>query len=339
MNRLRDALNYLSKLTPRRLGNMIVVYFSFYYSRITGRVIHPGMPVSMSIEPTTACNLGCPECPSGLKQFTRPTGNLKVTDFKNWIAELAPTLTYLNFYFQGEPFIHPNILDLVREAHDRGIYTSTSTNAHFLTESMARMTVESGLDRLIISIDGTTQEIYEQYRVHGSLDKVLEGAARVIRWKKELKKKTPHVIFQFLVVRPNEHQIGDIRLLAKTMGADELRLKTAQVYNYEKGNPLIPENNRYSRYRKKDDGTYAVRNSLDNHCWRMWTGCVVTWDGSVTPCCFDKDATHKLGSLKDKSFHEIWNSTEYQHFRASLFRSRREIDICANCSEGTKVWA
>jgi radical SAM protein with 4Fe4S-binding SPASM domain len=339
MSRLRDALNYLSKLTPRRLVNMTVVYLSFYHSRITGRAIHPGMPVSMSIEPTTACNLGCPECPSGLKQFTRPTGNLKVPDFKTWITELAPTLTYLNFYFQGEPFIHPNILDLVREAHERGIYTSTSTNAHFLTESMARMTVESGLDRLIISIDGTTQEIYEQYRVHGSLEKVLEGAARVIRWKKELKKKTPHVIFQFLVVRPNEHQIGDIRRLAKTMGADELRLKTAQVYDYEKGNPLIPENSKFSRYLKKDDGTYAVRNSLHNHCWRMWTGCVVTWDGSVTPCCFDKDAIHRLGSLKDKSFKEIWNSNEYQYFRASLFRSRREIDICANCSEGTKVWA
>ncbi|MFN8776181.1 MAG: SPASM domain-containing protein [Flavobacteriales bacterium] len=339
MARLHDQLRYLSRLNGRRLSNMAIVYASFYWSRLTGRVSHPGMPVSMSIEPTTACNLGCPECPSGLRQFTRPTGNLREQHFRRWLDELAPTLTYLNFYFQGEPFIHPRILELIAYAHGKGIYTATSTNAHFLSDDVARRTVESGLDRLIISIDGTTQDVYEQYRVYGNLDQVLEGARRVIEWKKKLKSATPHVIFQFLVVRPNEHQIPDIQKLAREMGADEVRLKTAQVYNYKQGHPLIPLNPRYSRYRQTADGSWKVRNSLDNHCWRMWTGCVVTWDGRVTPCCFDKDARHALGDLSQESFRNIWNGPAYRQFRASLFRSRREIDICANCSEGTRVWA
>jgi len=318
---------------------MAVVYLSFHSARLTGNPRHPGLPVSLSIEPTTACNLGCPECPSGLRKFSRATGNLKESDFQQWVDELAPTLTYLNFYFQGEPFIHPHILSMIKYASEKKIYTSTSTNAHFLSDKMARETVESGLDRLIISLDGTTQEVYEQYRVHGHLDKVIEGTKNIIRWKRELKSATPHVIIQFLVVKPNEHQVQEVRKLADELGADELRLKTAQVYEYEHGNPLIPEKQEYSRYRKLKDGTYAIKNKLDNHCWRLWTGCVITWDGAVTPCCFDKDASHQFGNLRTASFREIWNNVNYQRFRASLLRSRKEIDICANCSEGTKVWA
>ncbi len=336
---IKDGLNYLSKLNAPRLWNGIKVYFSFFWSKITRNPAHIAMPLSISIEPTTACNLGCPECPSGLKMFSRSTGNLQQPDFNRWIGEMSKYLTYINFYFQGEPFIHPNFLAFVKTAAQKKIYTSTSTNAHFLHDALARQVVESGLDRLIISIDGTTQEVYEQYRVHGKLEKVLDGTRNIVKWKKELKSNTPHVIFQFLVVRPNEHQIEEVKKLGKEMGVDEVRFKTAQVYNYENGNPLIPENDKYSRYRKNSDGSYEVKNSLDNHCWRMWSACVITWDGKVVPCCFDKDAEHQLGDLNQTSLEEVWNSERYRAFRSQLFTSRKEIDICANCSEGTKVWA
>lgn len=334
-----DAWNLLSRLTARRLYNILLTLGSFYRARLTGNPRHPGMPISLSIEPTTACNLGCPECPSGLRSFTRDTGNLREADFRRWVDELAPTLTYLNFYFQGEPFIHPRLLDMVVYARKKGIYTATSTNAHFLTDAMARKTVESGLDRLIISIDGTTQESYSQYRIHGELEKVMEGARRMVHWKRKLKSKTPHIIFQFLVVRPNEHQVGEIKKLAKETGVDELRLKTAQVYDYQNGHPLIPANPRYSRYRQQSDGTWTLKNSMDNHCWKLWTGSVITWDGGVTPCCFDKDASHRLGELRGSSFREIWNGPAYLAFRSALLRARKEIDICTNCSEGSRVWA
>ncbi len=337
--RIYDGINYLSKLTTRKVVNMLKIYIGFYYSRFTKKSVHWGLPTSVSIEPTTACNLGCPECPSGLKLFTRNTGNLKVPNFQAWIEDMHHYITYLNFYFQGEPFIHPKFLDLVQFATQKGIYTSTSTNAHFLTNDIAKRTVLSGLDRLIISIDGTTQEVYEQYRVHGKLDRVIEGTKRLLKWRQLLKSKTPYVIFQFLVVRPNEHQIEEIKRLAKTIGVDEVRFKTAQVYHYENGNPLIPTQEKYSRYKRLEDGTYRVKNALDNHCWRMWSGCVITWDGKVVPCCFDKDASHALGDLNHENLADIWNNQPYQRFRSALFRSRKDIDICANCSEGTKVWA
>jgi radical SAM protein with 4Fe4S-binding SPASM domain len=297
------------------------------------------MPISLSIEPTTACNLGCPECPSGLKQFSRDTGNLKAENFNRWLEQLAPTLSYLNFYFQGEPFIHNDILQFISKASQKGIYTSTSTNAHFITEKRAEEIIRSGLDRILISIDGTTQDVYEQYRVNGTLQKVLDGTKLLVEARKNLKSKTPHIIFQFLVVRPNEHQIEDAKLLANEYKVDEIRFKTAQVYNYEDGNPLIPTIEKYSRYKRQANGKFTVKSALDNHCWRMWSGAVVTWDGKVVPCCFDKDATHEMGNLSKEDFNSIWKGPTYTAFRKQLLKGRKEIDICKNCSEGTKVWA
>jgi radical SAM protein with 4Fe4S-binding SPASM domain len=335
---LQDKRTYISLLAPRKVWNGMKLFLGFHYSRITGRTFHNAKPVSISIEPTTACNLGCPECPSGLKAFTRETGNIKLRNFEQWLQDFLPELTYINFYFQGEPFIHPQFLEMVKHAASKKVYTATSTNAHFLSAELAEKTVKSGLHRLIISIDGTTQEVYEQYRVHGKLEKVLEGTRNIVEARKKLGSKTPFIIFQFLVVKPNEHQIEDVKKLGKVLGVDEVRFKTAQVYDYRNGNPLIPENEKFSRYKRNGDGSFEVKNSLDNHCWRMWSGCVVTWDGLVVPCCFDKDASHRVGDLKKQSLQEIWNGPEYRHFREKLFKSRKEIDICANCSEGTKVW-
>jgi radical SAM protein with 4Fe4S-binding SPASM domain len=116
-------------------------------------------------------------------------------------------------------------------------------------------------------------------------------------------------------------------------------LKTAQIYDYQQGSPLIPDRAEYSRYRKNSDGTWSIKNQLLNHCWKMWHSCVITWDGRVVPCCFDKDAHHVMGDLSRTSFSEIWCSNAYTSFRAGLLRSRTEIAICRNCTEGTKVWA
>jgi len=335
-----DTINLISKLSFRRLWNATKVTASYYLSKWTKKPVQWGLPVSVSFEPTTSCNLRCPECPSGLRAFTRPKGMLEKNFFYNTIDQLYKDLLYLIFYFQGEPYLNPAFLDMVKYASGKKIYTATSTNAHYLTDENARKTVESGLDRLIISLDGTTQEVYEQYRRGGKVEKVLEGARNIIKWKKELKSSTPFVIFQFLVVKPNEHQIEEVKRLADEIGVDEVRLKTAQVYDYENDpNQLIPVNEKYSRYRKNKNGEYFFKNKLPNHCWRLWHATVISWDGLVVPCCFDKDASHRLGNLKDKNFREVWNNAEYKEFRTQILHSRKNIDICANCSEGTKVWS
>lgn len=334
-----DVVNLLSKLTVKRVWNGVKVLSSFYLTRLLNRPVQWGLPVSISFEPTTSCNLRCPECPSGLRSFSRPTGMLEHDFFKKTIDDIHPHLLYLIFYFQGEPYLNPAFLDMVKYASAKKIYTATSTNAHYLTEENARKTVESGLDRLIISIDGTSQEVYKQYRVGGYLDKVMEGAGNIIKWRKKLNSKTPFVFFQFLVVKHNEHQIEDIKRIAKEIGVDEVRFKTAQVYDYENDpNDLIPTIDKYSRYRKKADGTFVPKNKMANRCWKLWHANVITWDGLVVPCCFDKDATHQLGNLKNQNMSEIWQNDNYKQFRSELLKSRRNIDICSNCSEGASVW-
>ncbi|MFN8238971.1 MAG: radical SAM/SPASM domain-containing protein [Chitinophagales bacterium] len=333
----QNTLNFLSKLTVRRIWNMGLVYGSFYLTKYLKRPIQLGKPFSISFEPTTSCNLRCPECPSGLRSFTRPIGMLEQDFFQKTIDEISKDLIYLTFYFQGEPYLHKLFLEMVSYARSKKIYTATSTNAHYLTDAMAKKTIESGLDRLIISIDGTTQETYQHYRVGGQLDRVIEGAKNIVKWKKQLQAKTPYIIFQFLVVKPNEHQIEDLKKLATEIGVDEVILKTAQVYDYKNGNELIPENEQYSRYKKNSDGTYSIKNKLENICWKLWHSCVITWDGKVVPCCFDKDAQHQLGDLQTHTFSQIWSNELYKDFRVKLVRGRKEIDICTNCSEGCEV--
>lgn len=337
--KILDGLNYLSKLTPLRVWNALIVLLSYFISKYTKKTYHWGLPISVSFEPTTSCNLRCPECPSGLRSFTRPTGMLQAELYQKVLDEIAPRLTYLIFYFQGEPYLHKQFLELVQYASKKGIYSATSTNGHYLNETNCRKTIESGLDRLIISIDGTTQDVYQQYRIGGKLDKVIEGTKNMVAMKKTMQSSKPHIIFQFLVVQPNEHQIDDVYNLAKELGVDEVRLKTAQVYEYEKGNDLIPTKDKYSRYYKKSDGTWGIKNELLNHCWKLWQGCVITWDGLVVPCCFDKDAEHRMGDLKTDNFKHIWRAKPYQNFRASVLKARSEVEMCKNCTEGTKVWA
>lgn len=338
--RLASSKTYLllRTLTPRKAWNLIRLWSSFHWSRWTGKPHHWGMPAKAGIEPTTSCNLRCPECPSGLRAFTRPTGMLQVQQFKAMVDQVHKDLVYLLMYFQGEPYLNPGFLDMAAYAASRGIYTATSTNAHYLSPETARKTVESGLHEVIVSIDGTTQEVYQQYRVGGNLEKALEGTRELLRQRKALRSATPRVVLQFLVVGPNEHQVEDVKALGKELGVDEVVLKTAQIYDYQEGSPLIPSQDRFSRYRKGTDGRYQLKNKLRNQCWKLWMGTEITWDGRVLPCCFDKDGKYVMGKLGETPFRDIWNSEAYRDFRQSVLRSRGQIDICTNCSEGTRIW-
>lgn len=334
---LLDGIHFSKTLTYRRVINGWQNYRGFKKAIRSTSPLHPGLPVSLSIEPTTSCNLRCPECPSGLRSFSRPTGMMELKLFKTIIKEIYKSLSYLILYFQGEPYLNPAFLEAVRYADDLNIYTSTSTNAHFLTKVNALETVKSGLSRIIISMDGTNQESYEKYRIGGNFEKVIQGTHNLVEAKKQLKINSPYIILQFLVFKHNMHQIPEIKRIAKTLGVDKLELKTAQVYNYEKGSDLIPDDNKFSRYQQNGNDNYKIKNDLLNKCWKMWHSCVMTWDGNIVPCCFDKDAKYTMGNIQEQSFSEIWNGEKYQDFRSRLFTNRKEIDICRNCTEGLKI--
>lgn len=334
---LHGRFRYVKYLNSVRIVNFLALYISYHLSRLLSRPIHWGKPLSISIEPTTSCNLRCPQCPSGLRSFTRDTGMLDQETNQRIIDELSPQLSYITYYFQGEPYLNPEFLDMVKYASSKNIYTTTSSNAHYFTPENCRKTIESGLGTLIISLDGITQESYAKYRIGGNLHKVLEGTRNMMTAKKQSGANHPYVIWQFIVFSHNEQELDDLKKLAAEYEVDELKIKTAQIYDFEKGHELMPSDEKYSRYVLDKNG-YRLRHNLMNHCWRMWQGCVFTWDGDAVPCCFDKDAKHKMGNILQQKFSEIWKNNEYQAFRANLSMNRQKIDICTNCTEGTSVW-
>jgi radical SAM protein with 4Fe4S-binding SPASM domain len=332
-----DALALLRCLTPGRTLNLLSLWFTFLVARYARRIVVPAGPAAISAEPTTRCNLRCPECPSGLRQFTRPTGNLDPEIFSAWLSSVRNHVIWLNLYFQGEPMLHPQFFNLIKKARKERMYTMTSTNGHFLGVEECRGIIASGLHRLVVSVDGMDQATYEGYRRGGDLSRVLEGIERLSEMKQQLGSRTPFLEVQFLVLRTNEHQLEEVKKLMHLTGVDAIAFKSAQLYDYQNGNPLIPEADRFSRYRKKEDGIFELKSKLPNYCRRAWFSAVVTWDGLVVPCCYDKDASFVMGSLQSDSFSKIWKGNNYRNFRKMLFTRRSKIPICTNCGEGLSM--
>ncbi len=332
---LNDKLQAIKAILPR-LNHLIGLWTSHHISRLLKKNFIWGLPVSISIEPTTYCNLRCPQCPSGLRSFTRPTGTISMESYLTFLEKISSHVAFITLYFQGEPFLNPHFTQMVSEARKRNMYVITSTNGHFLSEDVAKQVILSGLNRIIFSIDGVTQETYEKYRVGGDLSKALQNLRLLANMRESLGRKNPLIIFQFIVFKHNEHELETARKVAYQHGADIFVVKSAQVYDEDK-DPYLPSNPQYSRYVKQSDGTFRLKGKLLNKCWRMWHNPVVTWDGKWLPCCFDKDGKYVMGDLRAQDSREIWHGEAYKQFRNRLLTNRREIDICRNCSEGLKV--
>jgi len=289
------------------------------------------MPVAAGIELTNHCNLRCPECPSGSGTMTRERGFLDIGLFRQVVSELEPYILWLNLYFQGEPMMHPEFFSFISI---RGKYRKTvSTNGHFLTMENAEKLVLSDLAKLIVSLDGMDGETYKAYRTGGDFGKVSEGIKNVAKAKRK-HKSSLNLEIQFLVNKKNEHQISDIRKFVREQDAS-LRLKSMQIINMDDIGEWMPSQNRFRRY-KLINGAYTIRNSLPGRCARLWFNPVITWDGMVVPCCFDKNAEHVMGDLTKETFSEIWDGQKYNDFRKKLLSGRSAIEICGNCTSGLK---
>lgn len=333
---LNNAINFLGKITIQRLINSIKLRISYGISVLTRKYVHFGYPESLSVEPTTNCNLGCLECPVGVNSLNRPLGNISTKLYKKVINEIGKYIYHLNLYFQGEPFLNPNIFELIEFAHSKKIYVTISTNGHYLSENIVNRIIDSKLDKIIVSLDGLTQESYEKYRKKGNLDSVLIGLKRLSVAKKKKNSKFPYIEVQFIAFRHNEHEIQNIQSFFKDIEIQKIAIKKAFIEDTEDPKKLLPKNENYLRYKKNKKGQYFIKSKLWNKCWRSWHSVVITWDGKLAPCCFDKDAKYSFGNVSKSSFKQLWDNNNAQIFRAQILKDRNQTDICTNCVEGIK---
>ena len=219
---------------------------------------------------------------------------------------------------------------MIEAASEAGIYTTVSTNALTVTPLLAEKLMQSGLSRIIVSIDGMSEESYGAYRVGGSLHKALEGLVTLHQAKEATGSRT-HIELQMLRLRSNENEWSTISQRYRKMGADSLTLKTAQFYDFEHGNPLMPTDEKYSRYAKGKDGLYHLKRKPSRSCRRLWTGCIITVSGEVLPCCYDKASQFSFGNIFTTPLFEIWHGEKANRFRRTILQKRSRPSICSNC--------
>jgi radical SAM protein with 4Fe4S-binding SPASM domain len=334
LRNIRYFLILTSYLTFSRIGNLIQLLFSYTISFFGIQRNTTIQPFFLSVEIANFCNLHCPECPVGIRRISKSEKKLFDFElFKNIINELESKLLSVILYFQGEPFLNNQLIDFIQYAHKSNLFTSTSTNGQFITKDNAKILVMSGLDKIIISLDGTLQETYQKYRVGGSLEKTVDGIREIAYWKNKLKSATPWIEIQFLVLKTNEHQLKEMRQLAKNLKVDCLTFKTAQLYDFVNGNELMTSKTRYSRYKKNKEGAFSVKGRQPNRCWRLWSGAVVNANGEVLPCCFDKASEYSFGNVNEQSFSACWHSKKATDFREKILQNRKQFEICRNCTE------
>ena len=325
-------------LTRSRVSNALRCYASYALSRL-GLVRISHAPLFVSVEPASICQLRCPACPVGLRNSGVPVSRdserfMSLDVWHRTLSEIRKTAFVVQFYFQGEPLLNKDLPLMIREAHEAGLYTIVSTNAQALTETLASQLVDAHLDRIIISMDGLTDLTYNAYRIGGSLEKTKAA----IRYLKEAKKSSLHsftpsllnsfIELQVLRLRSNEHEWSDFKRVYKSLGAGKLTFKTAQLYDYANGHPLMPSNPRYSRYIKSPDGHYH-RRPLSKSCFRVWSGVVITTTGEVLPCCYDKTHDYAYGNIMTSPLHDLFCSNQANTFRRAAFRQTPQI--CQEC--------
>jgi radical SAM protein with 4Fe4S-binding SPASM domain len=318
-------------INARKTANVFFTGASYFLSLIAGKPMIFGMPVSVTTELTNHCNLGCPECPSGSGQMERAKGYMNIDLYTRILNELKPFISNISMYFQGEPMLHPDFFSFLEK--NINVHSVVSTNGHYLTPENSDKLAVSSLNRIIISLDGTDQVTYSKYRKNGNAEIVKKGifnlSEAVKRNRSDLK-----VEIQFLVNRYNESGIPDIKSFAASVNAS-LKLKSMQIIRKEDIEYWQPSVEKFRRY-ALIDGKYQIKSSLPDRCLRLWLNPVVTWDGKVVPCCFDKDARWIMGDLNLNSFREIWYGEKYNNFRNMILGNRKGINICSNCTSGLR---
>jgi pyruvate-formate lyase-activating enzyme len=292
-------------ITLPRLGNaaLLAVEMGLRRTRTHSR------PLVTKIEPTNLCNFQCPGCRTGSGEDKSPRGQIAWDDFQKIVDRTYKHSFKLILYMWGEPFINKNIYRMIEYAAAKNLGVQISTNLNvFRPEVDAPKVVASGLEHMIVALDGITQDVYEKYRVGGKVDKVINGVAAILGERARAGKRFPFVELQFIVFPHNRHQIEEVEALAHRLGVDRLTFiesKSREEAMVENGKPVLPEK-----------------------CHALWTMACFNWDGSFSPCCDSVDDS--FGNVLTEDFGSLLNSPKIQAAR-SLMSSQPQAGPPSKC--------
>lgn len=324
-----STIRFLSLLNFSKIWNATKIYVNFFLSRFFRFRNLKHHAFSLSVEPCNYCNLCCPECPVGMRNSKGKKAVLSTADFSRWIKGFPKSIIHIAFYFQGEPLLNKEIDRLIQLAVKRKIWTSLSTNAQVLDAEMAERLVLSGLHQLIISVDGYDEESYQKYRVGGSFEQCMQAFSHLQKAKEKHECNFPQIIAQQLVFKHNENHLQESKKAFQKAGADKVVFKSPQFYHYDNAVEMMAVNPKYQRYSLKN-GKLEQKRKKNKHCFRIWSSAVITQDGFLLPCCYDKDANYPYGNLNKEAFQQIWNNEKMRLFREK--QGKGEIGICENCN-------
>jgi len=319
---------------PSRAFNLVLIYFSKFFK--LPRVL--GKPFTAMIEPNNFCNLKCPLCPTGAGLINRKPENISFEDFKKIIDNLGPSVFHLRLWNWGEPLLNKKLGKMIKYAKSKKMFVNTSTNSYFLNDKIINELIDSGLDQLIVSLDGASEKTYNKYRKKGSFKAVVENLKKASELKKQKNTRFPEIKLQFIVMKHNEHEIQNVIELAKQTQVDTLFLKTVgvmhpklkkQIYKY------LPKNHAFQRYMLEESEIKKIPLS-SKVCDYLWSEITINVDGSIVPCCRDAQGKYILGNIKKQKLSEIWNSEKMIDFRKKVLENKDTIDICKTCSGSNK---
>lgn len=307
----------------------------FFAMAFKARVL--GLPRDIMIEPTSGCNLNCALCPSARKYLKGKPHMMTIEEFKIIADRLKGNTPTLTLFFRGEPFLDPDFLKMVRYANANHFRTMTSTNAMLIRDSMIDDVIDSGLDKLVVAMDGMTKETYEAYRIGGKFEQVYATVKKICAAKKRKGVTKPYVQIQFIVMKHNEKDIKLLPAAKKDLGVDNIQLKYVAI-------PTWAEKDKSTLQKMAKDyiPTIGVKRYTDD--LRIITPpdecpfvrkTAVMCNADVVVCCFDINAQYKVGNLLKQDFGEIWNSPQYKKYREQL--AHFKLKICKNCGISKEV--
>jgi len=265
---------------------------------------------------------------------------MEFDNFKSLIDECGRFIRWLDFSGYGEPILHKNITEMVAYAKSKGIACiQCDTNANFeLTTEKCKNIIDSGLDYLVVSVDGTTQEAYENYRRNGDLNLVLDFIRKIIKAREEKCAFTPIIIIQMIITKQTYPQIEDFKNLAQLLKADSFRIKNLWLNDYafdpEVLKCYLPDDNNFRSYAVENGSIVNLNRLNDNFCRVLWDEAFVTWDGRLIPCCFDPNGeTLASNVFESKSLRKAWNNRSFRLLRKNICKNKSALLMCKICPE------